>query len=263
MTTLQTDITNVFNSTAAPTTTFAPSSATTTAAPTNATTTPAPATNGVTIDITKMSLNDVISQYYMFNGSNQPSGGCGGYIPANSTATTLSPVSVNDIQNIIQSISSTIQSNSTSTPGPSPSSFGSNLNSGVKAIGGDIQSGIQAVGGDVQGGVQAVGSGLQSVAQTVGGDLQSVAQTVGGDVQGVVRAVGQDINSLGNGGYNGGYNNGYNGYGGYGIQTQRDNYYVPYPVAQGVNPYSYNGALPTKGSTNFMPVTADFSKFGR
>jgi hypothetical protein len=29
------------------------------------------------------------------------------------------------------------------------------------------------------------------------------------------------------------------------------------------NSYSYNGTLPSRGSTNFMPVTADFSRFGR
>ena len=30
-----------------------------------------------------------------------------------------------------------------------------------------------------------------------------------------------------------------------------------------INSYSYNGTLPSRGSTNFMPVTADFSRFGR
>jgi hypothetical protein len=30
-----------------------------------------------------------------------------------------------------------------------------------------------------------------------------------------------------------------------------------------MNPYTYNGALSQKPSSNFIPLTADFSKFGR
>jgi len=40
----------------------------------------------------------------------------------------------------------------------------------------------------------------------------------------------------------------------------------PYGTTTGTNSgdqYSYYGALPSKGNANFMPVTADFSKFGR
>jgi hypothetical protein len=34
-------------------------------------------------------------------------------------------------------------------------------------------------------------------------------------------------------------------------------------VPGGADPFSYYGAIPKKGSSNFMPITADFSKFGR
>jgi len=30
-----------------------------------------------------------------------------------------------------------------------------------------------------------------------------------------------------------------------------------------VDNYSYYGALPSKGSSNYMPITADFSAFGK
>jgi len=40
----------------------------------------------------------------------------------------------------------------------------------------------------------------------------------------------------------------------YGVQNQS---------AGPMNPYTYNGALSQKPSSNFMPLTADFSKFGR
>lgn len=34
------------------------------------------------------------------------------------------------------------------------------------------------------------------------------------------------------------------------------------PFVAGADPYSYYGALPAKGNSNYMPVTADFSSFG-
>jgi hypothetical protein len=41
---------------------------------------------------------------------------------------------------------------------------------------------------------------------------------------------------------------------------------VQYPVSGSTSttdPYSYQGALPVKKPTEFMPITADFSSFGR
>ena len=83
------------------------------------------------------------------------------------------------------------------------------------------------MGGTVGLGREIVG-GVGSALGGVGGALQSNPTYIGG-------------------GQVGGYGAG----AGYGVQTH------------GMNPYSYNGAVPPRPSCNFIPRTADFSAFGR
>ena len=145
------------------------------------------------------------------------------------------------------------------TPSATTTVSPANMSNGqgfFQGIGSNIQSGGQAVGGDIQAVAQTVGGDIQAVAQTVGGDIQSILQAVGGGLQNGAQTIGGDIQSLGQNGYSS--NQRFN----QPIQ-QRDNYYTPYPIQQQVDPFSYNGALPSKGTSNYMPVTADFSKFSR
>jgi hypothetical protein len=98
------------------------------------------------------------------------------------------------------------------------------------AAGGTVGLAKDAVGGTVGLGREIVG-GVGSALGGVGGALQSNPTYIGG----------------GQGGQVGGYGAG----AGYGVQTH------------GMNPYSYNGAVPPRPSCNFIPRTADFSAFGR
>ena len=95
------------------------------------------------------------------------------------------------------------------------------------AAGGTVGLAKDAVGGTVGLGREIVG-GVGSALGGVGGALQSNPTYIGG-------------------GQVGGYGAG----AGYGVQTH------------GMNPYSYNGAVPPRPSCNFIPRTADFSAFGR
>ena len=101
------------------------------------------------------------------------------------------------------------------------------------AAGGTVGLAKDAVGGTVDLGREIVG-GVGSALGGVGGALQSNPTYIGG----------------GQGGQVGGYG-GVGGGAGYGVQTH------------GMNPYSYNGAVPPRPSCNFIPRTADFSAFGR
>ena len=99
------------------------------------------------------------------------------------------------------------------------------------AAGGTVGLAKDAVGGTVGLGREIVG-GVGSALGGVGGALQSNPTYIGG-------------------GQVGGYGAGVGAGAGYGVQTH------------GMNPYSYNGAVPPRPSCNFIPRTADFSAFGR
>jgi hypothetical protein len=186
-----------------------------------------------------------------------------------------------NVQNII------VYGNADGDTSESNDSSGSDfIKDGVKDATGAVKSvvkgaadltgdGISAVGGDLQAVAGAVGGDLQAVAGAVGGDLQAVASGVGGGIQAVAGGVGGGIKSLIGGGDKSQF--GPNGYGslgpvgasGYGSLGPNGyhNEATSIPVqptayASFVNPYTYNGALQSK-SGNFMPLTSDFSKFGR
>lgn len=104
------------------------------------------------------------------------------------------------------------------------------------AASGTVGLAKDAVGGTVGLGREIVG-GVGSALGGVGGALQSNPTYIGGGQVG------------GYGGVGGGVGGGAGA--GYGVQTH------------GMNPYSYNGAVPPRPSCNFIPRTADFSAFGR
>jgi hypothetical protein len=156
-----------------------------------------------------------------------------------------------------------------------------------------IQGGANLVTKGVQGGVglveKGVGGTVNLAQQGIGGAVNLVEKGVGGAVNLVEKGasgVGNWITGLshaaGAPGSSSSDNVKMTG------QNQRNNYYnspytggpyntVPPPQSPNTNipslnnaatmtktdPYSYYGAVPSKGTSQFMPITADFSKFGR
>ncbi len=111
--------------------------------------------------------------------------------------------------------------------------------SGTYGAAKDVASGTYGAAKDVVSGT--VGLGKDVVSGTVGLGKDAVSGTAG-----FIKSLGSGATKLSSGG---GTNPGYQGN-------------PQYPVGP-LDPYTYNGALSQKPSANFMPLTADFSKFGR
>ena len=171
------------------------------------------------------------------------------------------------------------------------SEFGGSLNDGAKNVGNLVQAGIKNAGNDIQSGANAVGSGIKTVSENVYGGIKEVtgdvyggakelvrgAKDVAGDIYDGVKDTADDVydgikrasrdverrvhdsqvkNSRGTAGnYRGDVqtNMGWAGTGSGSI-----NY-----VTTGVSPLTYYGAVPDRESSDFLPLTADFSRFGR
>ena len=159
-------------------------------------------------------------------------------------------------------------------------SLGSDLKTVVNTIGKDTQAVATTVGENTQDVLSAVGENTQDVLSAVGKNTQAVISSTGGNIESVGGAVGSGLGSLlnanptkiygaddsvrnGNGRGLAGNYNGDNGISnqGYLKNTNMFSNYAPGEVANFNNNYN---ATPLKGpETNFMPITADFSKFGR
>jgi len=132
----------------------------------------------------------------------------------------------------------------------------SNAVGSVYGAGKDVASDVYGVGKDVVGGAYGVGKDVVGGAYGVGKDV------VGGAYGLLTSGRPTQINdgsapNL----QTGGYNNSYGGPGQPGMQAPGPNL-SNQGQASNMDPYSYYGALSSKKS-NFLPVTADFSKFGR
>ncbi len=123
--------------------------------------------------------------------------------------------------------------------------------SGTIGLGKDIATGTYGAAKDVVSGT--VGLGKDAVSGTVGLAKDTVSGTLGlgkdavSGTAGFIKSLGSGATQLSSGGT--GANPGYQGN-------------PQYPVGP-LDPYTYNGALSQKQAANFMPLTADFSKFGR
>ena len=138
------------------------------------------------------------------------------------------------------------------------SAVGGAVGLGKDAVGGAVDLTKQTVGGAVGLGKDAVGGAVGLTKDTVGGAVGLAKDTVGGAVGLVKDTVGgavglaKDVLTP-NPMYIGQTNNNYGtqyGQPRYGTQTTN------------ADIYSYYGALPSR-SSNFMPITADFSSFGK
>jgi len=159
---------------------------------------------------------------------------------------------------------------------------GKDVQNAAGTVGRDVQNVASTVGKDLQNVASTVGSDIQSVAGTVGSDIQSVASTLGKDAQSVAGTVGSGIssafnmnstkingstyyddsvknNNRGTAGYYNGDNTVSNM--GYMKGTNQFSTALPTDVANFNN--NYNATPSNIKTSNFVPVTADFSKFGR
>jgi hypothetical protein len=133
-----------------------------------------------------------------------------------------------------------------------------NVASGAVGAVGDVASGAVGAVGDVAGGAVGAAGDVASGAVGAAGNVVSSAIDVVGDVaSSAIGAVGK----LGQSGENNNQKMSMN---------QQQNNTMPQPpmsqsnsVSGVTDPYSYYGQLPNKKPSNYMPITADFSSFGK
>ena len=134
---------------------------------------------------------------------------------------------------------------------------------------GDAAKGVVGTVGDVAGGaVGAVGDVAGGAVGAVGDVAGGAVGAAGGVVSSAIGAVGDvassAIGAVGKLGQSGGNNNQQMG-----MNQQQSNTMPQTSMPQGNNvssvtdPYSYYGQLPNKKPSNYMPITADFSSFGK
>jgi len=132
----------------------------------------------------------------------------------------------------------------------SKETVGEAVDLGRETVGGAVGLGKEAVGGAVGLGKEAVGGALGIGKDLLGGIVGLGQDAAGGivglgqDAAGGLVGLGQDAAIRGGASISGGASNG-----------------VQYKTGK-VDNYSRYGALPSKGG-NYLPLTADFSKFGR
>ena len=196
--------------------------------------------------------------YYLYNyfTSSQPA----------SNATVTTPTSNTTV--------TTPASNTTVTTSPtSNESSNGGLNDFVNTVGKDANAVVNTVGKNANDVVNTVGKDANAILNTVGKDANAVVNTVGKDLNAVGNGIGKGINSLGSGYQQGrtGVQQGGSQQGGsqqggshQGSNSSKGALSYPYGNETGAqNPFTYNGALSDKPSSDFIPVTADFSKFSK
>lgn len=131
--------------------------------------------------------------------------------------------------------------------------------SGVKNVAYDVAGGVKGVAYDVAGGVKNVAGGVKDVAYDVVGGVKNVAYDVVGGGANLIKSLGSGPTRVA------GTSGSAAGGAAAGGAAAGTNYPGGAPVGNGVagvDNYSYYGALPSKGG-NFMPITSDFSAFGK
>jgi len=183
----------------------------------------------------------------------------------NSTGSNYSPsTSTTTSTSTSKTTSSPSSTSSTSSTSNSTNNNNRSIHDGQNSVGGVINNTVNTVG-DL-GKTALVGAGMLGETALVG--TGALAYSAGKGVTDLLHG-----NRYNNGYYNNynynQQNGGYRQNGGYGQNTQM-------AIGQGagiggygtnqsgpMNPYTYNGALSQKPSSNFIPLTSDFSKFGR
>jgi hypothetical protein len=173
--------------------------------------------------------------------------------------------------------SSSYGSGSSKTHGSSSSSSKNNTHNqgqwGSNSAGGVINNAISTTGGVIGGtamGAEAVvGETVSGAGRLVNNVIDKTSGLISGAGHGVSNLLTNSQGGNNQSGYNqsgnnqSGYNQSGNKQSGYkqSGNNQRSSYYGT--QNQYMDEYSYNGQLPSKGASNFMPITTDFSAFGR
>ena len=134
-----------------------------------------------------------------------------------------------------------------------------NTGSGVKNLVEDTGSGVKNL-------VENTGSGVKNLVENTGSGVKNLVENTGSGVKNFVENTGSGIKSFlsapGSSPAAPGSSPAAPGSSPAGTATQlgtQNQYSNPSPIDQ----YSYYGQLPDKGTGNFMPLTSDFSRFGR
>jgi hypothetical protein len=146
------------------------------------------------------------------------------------------------------------------TVGLAKDAVGGTVGLAKEAVGGTVGLAKEAVGGTVGLAKEAVG-GAVGLLKSTGEGAAGLLRDTGEGTTGLIRDTGRGISNMGGGGAGRGPEQGGSTYSGASGSGSSTGYY-----AQGVgpqNPFTYNGALTEKPTSNFIPLTADFSKFGR
>ena len=137
-----------------------------------------------------------------------------------------------------------------------------------------LKTGASTVGGavkDVTGGIGKVGEGVGSGLKDVAHGAVDLAKSAGSGAVGLIKdkrdrdSAASGGGGQGSGGMGGQGSGGMNGQGSQGSQGGKGGTpgysQISSAGPQTMDQYSYYGTLPAKGSSNYMPVTADFSTF--
>lgn len=125
---------------------------------------------------------------------------------------------------------------------------------GANGVGGVVNNAVNTVGGVATNVVGEVGNVAGDIVTTAG----SIVNTVANDVTGLLKPSGQ---AAGAGAAAGAKTGAADSINPKQSGVQRNSYFGT--QNQTVDQYSYNGQLPTKSASNFLPITADFSAFGK
>lgn len=102
-------------------------------------------------------------------------------------------------------------------------------------------------------------SGIKDFAKETGSGVKGLIEDTGAGLSKFLTANATRVNNSGGASYYGSQNNGATG--SYGQQSRVGANYGT--NTQYTDPYSYSGMLPAKSPSNYMPITADFSSFGK
>ena len=155
---------------------------------------------------------------------------------------------INTTGNVITNTESTA-SNLLQTAASGTTNAVSNTLSGTKDFAKETASGIKDF-------AKETGSGIKDFAKETGSGVKGLIEDTGSGLSKFLTANATRVNNNGGTGYYGSQNNGATG-----LQSRVG---VNYGTnTQYTDPYSYSGTLPTKSPSNYMPITADFSSFGK
>jgi hypothetical protein len=137
---------------------------------------------------------------------------------------------------------------------------GGAANLAERGVSGAANLAERGIGGTVGLARETVGGTVGLAKETVGGAVGLAKETVGGAVD-LLKSAGTGVKDVLTQGP--GSSRDYRQASSSSVQGQQQQQGMPRYNTAGADPYSYYGALPSKGSSDYIPVTADFSAFSK